>query len=173
MNIVVMNGSPNAGGNTDFLVNGFCQGAREAGNHVSVFRLSEMGLCGCSGCNACKTAPDRQCIHQDDMADLQKAAGQAEMIVFASPIFFFAPSSWLQMGIERFHNTGFPKSLKKAALILSSGGDGVYGAALAQFRDMTGYFRLQTMGILTAYGSQNKSQEKQKEAFALGQSIQS
>lgn len=170
MNIVIMDGSPVTDGNTDWLIQGFVKGAESAGHHVDVFRLSAMNLCGCSGCDVCKTKEDRSCVHADEMPELEAAAENAQMIVFASPIFFFSPSSWLQMGIERFHNTGFPKSLKKSAMLLSSGGSNVYGAALAQYQDITSYFGLQNMGVLTAHGMENKSREKYEQAFALGQS---
>lgn len=173
MNIIVLNGSPDLHGNTEWLIEGFKSGAELAGHKVSVFNLSEMDLCGCRGCNACKENETHECVQNDDMNQLFAAAKEAEMIVFASPIYFFSPSSWLQMGIECFHSIGFPKSLKQSAYLLTSGGAGVYSAALAQYRMITGYFGLQNDGVVTAHGAENKTSQKFEEAKKLGESLKS
>lgn len=65
---------------------------------------------------------------------------------------------------------GKPLKAKKAALLLSSGSDGVYDAATAQFKAYMGYAGIEAAGIITAHGDENKSEAKLNEIkdFAKG-----
>jgi multimeric flavodoxin WrbA len=96
----------------------------------------------------------------------------AEMIVLASPIYYHGYSGQLQCAINRIYALDRPKHLKKAALFLSSGASGVYDGAIFAYRNsFIEYLGLQDMGIITAYGFENKSSQKLAAAKALGESL--
>lgn len=66
-NIIILNGSPRAKGNTSALTAAFTRGAEEAGNKVTEFHLSEMNINGCLGCWGGGKDPDHPCTQRDDM----------------------------------------------------------------------------------------------------------
>lgn len=89
MNIVVLNGSPRPHGNTAFLVDAFREGAQEAGHTVTVLPVASMKIAGCLGCEYCHGRGQGKCIQKDDHPQVIAALGQAELLVLASPIYFF------------------------------------------------------------------------------------
>lgn len=172
MNILVLNGSPRPNGNTFAMVKSFSEGAKEAGHTVTVLQVGNNKIAGCLGCEYCHTKGDGVCIQKDDMQEVYAALEEAEMLVLASPVYYFTLSGQLQCVIHRTYAIGVPPKLKKAALILSSGSDGVYEAAIRQYQDaLIDYMELEDAGIITAYGSQNQSAGKLKELLDFGRSL--
>ena len=88
MNIVVLSGSPRKGANTDTMVEAFAETAREAGHTVEVIRVASKKIAGCLGCQYC-FAHEGTCVQKDDMADVIESLKGADMVVFASPIYWF------------------------------------------------------------------------------------
>ena len=81
-------------------------------------------------------------------------------------------SGQLQCAINRIYALDKPKKLKKAALILSSGSDHVYGGAIYEYQNsFLNYLRLEDMGIYTAYDQQNQSPEKLEALYQFGRSL--
>ena len=76
----------------------------------------------------------------------------------------------MEAAIQRVYCIGKPLKAKKAALLLSSGSDGVYDAATSQFKAYMGYAGIEAAGIITAHGDENKSEAKLNEIkdFAKG-----
>jgi len=94
------------------------------------------------------------------------------MIVLASPVYYHSFTGQLQCAINRIYALDRPANLKKAALILSSGSDQVYDGAIYEYQNsFLDYLKLENMGIFTAYGKQNKSEEKLEELKAFGKSL--
>jgi multimeric flavodoxin WrbA len=172
MKIIVLNGSPRPNGNTTALVKAFKEGAETTGNKVEVFNIAQMHIAGCKACEYCHTKGNGHCIQSDDMQKVYPVLDMAEMIVLASPIYYHGYSGQLQCAINRIYALDRPKHLKKAALFLSSGASGVYdGAIFAYKNSFIDYLGLQDMGIITAYGFENKSSQKLAAAKALGEKL--
>ena len=94
------------------------------------------------------------------------------MIVLASPVYYHSFTVQLQCAINRIYALDKPKNLIKAALILCSGSDEVYGGAIYEYQNsFLDYLKLEDMGIVTAFGDQNKSPEKEQEMYQLGKSL--
>jgi NAD(P)H-dependent FMN reductase len=102
------------------------------------------------------------------MQELYPLIAETEMLVIASPIYYFGLSAQLQAAIHRTYAIGIPGKLRKAALILSSGSDKVYDGAIFEYRQICEWMKLENIGILTAYGAENKSEEKLAGACELG-----
>lgn len=174
MNILVLNGSPRSQGNTAAMVDAFKKGAEESGHNVEVISVCQKNIAGCMACEYCHTKGNGKCIQKDDMQHIYPLIDEAEMIVIASPVYYHGFSGQLQCAINRIYALDKPKKLKKAALILSSGSDDVYGGAIYEYkRSFIGYLELEDKGIITAYGEQNKSEEKLQEAYFLGKNLES
>ena len=160
MKIIVLNGSPRPSGNTKAMISAFTEGAERAGHEVTVFDVCRMNIKGCLACEYCHTKAFRQCVQKDDMQKIYPVLDEAEMIVLASPIYYHGLSGQLQCTINRIYAQGYPKKLKKAMLLLSSGDHGVYDGAIFTYRNsFLEYLHLEEMGIFTAAGDENKSDE--------------
>lgn len=172
MKILVLNGSPRPKGNTAAMITAYKAGAERVGHTVTVFDVCRMNIKGCLACEYCHTRKFRTCIQQDDMQKIYPALDEADMIVLASPIYYHGFSGQLQCVINRIYAPGYPKKLRKAALLLSSGDKGVYdGAIFAYQNSFIEYLHLEDMGIFTAAGSENQSEELLTRLTAAGAAL--
>lgn len=172
MNILVLNGSPRGDGNTSAMVAALVEGASENGHDITVVPVCQKNIAGCLACEYCHTKGNRKCIQKDDMQEIYPVLDEAEMIVLASPVYYHSLTGQLQCAINRIYALDQPKKLKKAALILSSESDDVYGGAIYEYQNsFLDYLQLEDKGIFTAFGKQNKSVEKQSELRKFGQSL--
>ena len=99
--ILVIQGGGRPKGNTAQLVSSFVEGAEEAGHRVEVISLLKNEVKGCLGCNVCRYG--KPCIQKDGFNDIVPKIKEANMIVFASPLYFWTISSRLKAFIERFY----------------------------------------------------------------------
>lgn len=171
MKILILNGSPTPDGNTAALVNAFKEGAESKGHEVTVVPVAHKKVNGCLSCNYCHNQGKGQCVQKDDMQEIYPLLQDADMITFASPIYYFTMSAQLEAVIQRFYAINHPAKAKYSALLLSSYSPGVYTASIAQYKDMIGYVGMTDKGIVTADNSTNKTPEKLAEAKALGASL--
>ena len=147
MNIVVLSGSPRKGANTDTMVEAFAETAREGGHTVDVVRVASKKIAGCLGCQHCFTH-EGTCVQKDDMADVIESLKGADMVVFASPIYWFDITAQEKAAIDRlyaFGATGFP--FTKTALLLDSHSEGVYDAAIAMYKSTCAYCKWEDAGL--------------------------
>ena len=169
MKITILNGSPRKE-NTAAMAEAFATGAREAGHEVDILQVGKMKINGCLACEYCHTKGEGKCVQKDDMEKVIPAYLDSDMIVFASPVYYFDMSAQLSAAIQRVYCIGKPTKAKQAALLLSSGSDGVYDAAIAQFRAYMAYAGIIDAGVITSHGEENKSEAKLNEIreFAKG-----
>lgn len=172
MKILVLNGSPRPGGNTKQMVNAFAEGAASAGHTVDVVDVCKKKIGGCLACEYCHTKGGGQCIQKDDMAEVYALLNEAELLVLASPIYYHGLSGQLKCVIDRFYSAAYPGKpphLKKAAMLLSSGDDGMYDGALFSFRgDFLDYLGLEDLGVFTAHGTVSPAKLAELRAFGAG-----
>ena len=100
-NILIVLGGVRPNGNTAQLAKAFMQGAAEAGYDVELVSLNRLKVNGCLGCNACRYA--KPCVQRDDFNSLVPKIRRADLIVFASPLYFWTLSSKIKAFIERFY----------------------------------------------------------------------
>ena len=98
-NVVIISSTPRVGGNSEVLANEFAKGAIESGHSVEIIKLREYNLKYCIGCYSChKTG---KCVFNDGMQDLSEKLLKADVIVFATPVYFYSMSGWLKVFIDR------------------------------------------------------------------------
>lgn len=102
--ILVILGGGRANGNTAQLVNEFIKGAIEAGHQTELISLNKLQVNGCTGCNACRYG--KPCVQKDDFIIIIPKVKEADLIVFASPLYFWTISSKIKAFIERFYCIG-------------------------------------------------------------------
>ena len=100
-NILVVMGGGRPKGNTAQLVGAFVKGAEEAGHLVEKVSLLKTEVKGCLGCNACRYG--KPCVQKDGFNELVPKIKGADLVVFASPLYFWTISSKLKAFIERFY----------------------------------------------------------------------
>ncbi len=98
--ILILSGSPRKNGNSDLLCDEFKRGAELSGNTVEKIRVAEKKIHPCSGCYFCRTHGG-ECAHKDDMAELLQKMIDADVIVLASPVYFYSIDAQLKAVIDR------------------------------------------------------------------------
>ena len=99
--ILIVQGGGRANGNTARLVEAFARGAQDAGHQVEKVSLNHLEVRGCLGCNACRYG--KPCVQKDDFSQLIPKILEADLLVFASPLYFWTISAKLKAFIERFY----------------------------------------------------------------------
>lgn len=109
MKIVVINGSPKgSNGSTNVMVKAFLKGARMVGADALNIFLTEKQIQHCKGCHTCWTRGPGQCVIGDDMLQILPLMGGANIIVFASPVYFGNISGMLKVFMDRMTMIGGP-----------------------------------------------------------------
>ncbi len=170
MKIAIFNGSPRKE-NTYAMVEAFREGAQAAGHEVEVCQVGQMKIAGCLACEYCHTKGEGNCVQKDDLEKILPAYKEADMIVFASPIYYFNMTAQMEAAIQRVYCIGKPLKAKKAALLLSSGSDGVYEASIAQFKAYMAYAGIEADKVITAHGDENKTEGKLNEVREYAKSL--
>lgn len=99
--IVILNGSPRKNGNTSALVKKFIEGAESAGNTVTEFFLDKMNINGCKGCFGGHSSKVCPCVQKDDMAEIYPAVRECDIVVFATPLYYWNMSGQIRTAIDR------------------------------------------------------------------------
>ena len=98
-NVLIISSSPRKGGNSDTLCEQFRKGAEEAGNQVEKIRLAELTIDYCAACYACKKTG--HCVKQDDMEQVIDKMRAAQVIVLATPVYFYTMCAQMKTMIDR------------------------------------------------------------------------
>lgn len=98
--VLILAGSPRKGGNSDTMCDAFMRGAQDAGHKVEKIRVAEKKISPCSGCYYC-TRHTGICAHKDDMAEVLQKMIEADVIVLASPVYFYSIDAQLKAVIDR------------------------------------------------------------------------
>ena len=99
--IIILNGSPRAKGNTMGIIKAFTAGAEAAGHTVTRFDLQKMNIHPCIGC--CQGGKDisSPCTQKDDMDKIYPAYREADVVVLASPLYYWTISGQLKCAFDR------------------------------------------------------------------------
>ncbi len=102
-NIVVFDGGYRSTkfSKTTFMVNNFIDGAKEAGAEVEYYKLKDYNINQCTGCYTCWTKTPGECIFKDDMTMLRKKYREADLVVFASPLYIFNVTGIMKTFMDR------------------------------------------------------------------------
>ena len=177
MNILILSGSPRKGGNTDLLVEAFVKGTLQK-HHVEVVSVRDYKVNPCVGCNVCFKSKDNTCVQKDDMTIIYEKMAHTDMLVIASPVYFYGLSAQLKAVIDRCHNPirdTFP--IKKMVLLLVGAASlpELFDSILAQYQLCLNFFKLEDAGRMLVRGVKDKGDIKNtnalNEAFELGQHI--
>lgn len=97
--VLIISASPRKGGNSDLLCDQFLKGAREAGHQAEKIFLPEHKINYCLGCGVCNNT--HVCVQKDGMKPLLDKMAEADVIVLATPVYFYSMDGQLKTFIDR------------------------------------------------------------------------
>lgn len=176
-NVVVLVGSMRKGGNTDLLAQAFIEGASK-NNDVEVISVADYKINPCMGCNSCFTREGHECFQKDDMQKVYEKMKMADIVVIASPVYFYGISAPLKAVIDRLHTPMRNEfHIKKLALILVGAATlpELFDSIKMQYQLVLNFFELEDAGMVLVSGAKDKGDVKNsdglRKAYELGLSI--
>ncbi|KUK13787.1 MAG: NADPH-dependent FMN reductase [bacterium 42_11] len=174
-------GSPRKNSNTQILVEAILKGAEEKGMETKLFRLNEMNIKPCQGCNFCQE--NGICKQKDDMQKLYEAISTCDTLVLGSPIYMSYVTAQTKIFLDRLYALlkigGEPRIPpgKKCVLVFTQGG-GTDGKKIMEniAQILKGAFNMEVKAIvgdnnLNTEGEVRKRKELLKEAYSIGQEL--
>ncbi|MDO5570520.1 MAG: flavodoxin family protein [Bacteroidales bacterium] len=176
MKIVVLTGSSRKKGNSNYLAEQFIKGAKDSGHEVFAFDCAKQKFSPCLACDHCGINGD--CAIKDDFTlILRPQIEQANMVVFASPIYYFGLSAQLKMAIDRFYALNSKMYSKKSALLVAMAdtADATGSYAVDYYKALVGYLKWKDEGIIVAKGLWNAGAvvgtSYAEKSYSLGRNI--
>lgn len=175
MKITSFLGSPRKNGNTAALLDSVLRGA---GTHSGIenesFFLHEMNIAPCRGCNSCKKEGSTGCVVKDDMQKVYSAMAASDIIILASPIYWWSVTAQMKTMIDRIYGMDFRCGRKKIALIMTYEGELPNSGpetTEALFREICDYLKMDAAGVLgicTGTMPVSKNTKAQEDGFRFG-----
>ncbi len=181
MNVIAILGSPRKNGYTAALMNEYIKGLKDKIKDIAVKEvfLYKQKIKPCKACNWCKKLGKDSCKIDDDMQKNYKRVKKADIIIFATPIYWFNMSAQMKLFIDRLYAFNFKKfpSGKKLVLLTTFGDkdEKTSGSinAVKTFKYIANFLKMDF--ILSLEKSSEVSKEKWKkvlkEAYLMGKNI--
>lgn len=156
-NIVIVTGSPRPGSNSTILAKAFAEGAQEAGHNVDIFDSVKNKVEGCIACKKCwsKGVP---CVFDDGFNKFGKLLEQADIVVFATPVYWGTYPAQMKALVDKFFAYGIKRTKVdircNKKFVLLACGDGKKETAFESLKELcesfTEFLQWDFAGIVTA-----------------------
>jgi multimeric flavodoxin WrbA len=175
--VLVLSASPRRGGNSDLLCDQFLMGAQEAGHEAEKIFLKDKNISYCMGCGTCLNGKKR-CPQKDDMAEILEKMIAADVIVMATPVYFYTMNAQMKTLIDRICSR-YTEITNKEFYFIATAADTSKQAmerTIEGFRGFTSCLNeAEEKGIIYGAGAWNmgdiKGQPAMKEAYESGKAI--
>ncbi len=178
--IVILNGSPRRKGNTSVLVRAFTEGAESVGHTVTEFFLDSMNIHGCKGCFGGHSSRECPCVQRDDMDKIYPAVRESDVIVLASPLYYWNMSGQIRTAVDRLFalEEGDGNLLRghdrASALLMAAEGHGFEDVVL-YYNHLLEHLRWKPLGHVLAGGNGEigdiEGKPEISAAYELGKSV--
>ncbi|MDR3765929.1 MAG: flavodoxin family protein [Butyricicoccus sp.] len=121
-NILILSSSPRKNGNSQKLCEAFQRGAEENGNAVKLIRLADKNIGYCKACDYCMRN-NGVCIQKDDMQEILEQYQKADVLVLATPVYFYGVCAQMKTFIDRTYPIWQHLGQKEVYYIVSAGLD--------------------------------------------------
>ena len=177
MKIVILMGSSNPKGSTNILVQSFRKGAEESGHTVEIIDVCHANIRPCTGCVACGYEGD--CVQRDDNLTVREKLLSCDMVVFATPLYYYGMSAQLKAVVDRFcsYNSSLNRRHLKSALLTVAWNvdDWTFDALTAHYQTLVRYINFEDKGMILGYGcgspSMTRSSKSPEQAYKFGKSL--
>ena len=175
--IVILMGSPNPKGSTSILAESFKKGAEESGHKVELINVCKLNVNPCIGCVACGYEGD--CVQKDDNERIRDALLSCDMVVFATPLYYYGMSAQLKIVVDRFcaYNSSLNRKHLRSALLTVAwnADDWTFDALTAHYKTLVRYINFEDMGMVLGCGcgtpSMTRASKYPEQAYKLGKSL--
>ena len=177
MKIIVLMGSPNKHGSTSILVDEFVRGATESGHDTQVIDVCHGNIHPCTGCVRC--GYEGPCVQKDDVEAIREKLLGADMVVFATPLYYYGMSAQLKTVVDRFcaYNSSLNSRRLRSALLCVAwnADDWTFDAIKAHYKTLVRYIRFEDKGMVLGLGcgspSMTRAGKYPEQAYLLGKSL--
>ena len=175
--VLVLSASPRRGGNSDLLCDQLIRGASEAGNHAGESLMRDKNINYCVACDECKRNGSR-CVQQDDMAEVLDKIAAADVLVMATPVYFYTMAAQMKTLIDRVYSR-YTEICNKEMYFIMTAADGRQQAmerTLEGFRGFTSCLSgSKERGVIYGVGAWNagdiKKSDAMKQAYEMGKQV--
>lgn len=175
--VLVLSSSPRRGGNSDLLCDQFILGAKEADNQTEKIFFRDKEINYCLVCDGCRRNGGN-CVQKDDMAEVLDKMIEADVIVMATPVYFYNMDAQMKTLIDRTYSRYIEISDKEFYFIATAavGSKQALQRTIEGFRGFTSCLNgAKEKGIIYGTSAWNKGDIKgkaaMKEAYELGKNI--
>jgi multimeric flavodoxin WrbA len=176
-NVLVISSSPRKGGNSDLLCDQFMAGVQQNGHHVEKIALKEKKINYCTGCGTCLNGK-KSCPLKDDMAGILDKVIGADVIVMATPVYFYTMCGQMKTFIDRTCARYTEIRNKDFYFIVTAADNNSLAMqrTIEEFRGFTSCLdEPKEKGIIYGTGAWNigdiKKSDAMNKAFAMGKTI--
>lgn len=175
--VLVVSSSPRKCGNSETLAKKFAEGAISSGNEVRVISVRDVDLKFCTGCLYCQSHD--KCVLNDGMNALYSELENADVLVFATPVYYYSVSGQLKTFLDRL-NPLYPRKNKfKEVYLLATAADDDEVAMNGSVSDIQGWVDcfngVELKGVLRGVGVGAKGEIAQtdfpEKAYQMGKNV--
>lgn len=180
MKVLAIQGSPRKSGNTAALLENYLLGLKKNQHaaEIKVINVAEKDIQSCKGCDGCRNSK-RKCVIRDDMQEIYPDILAADILILASPIYWWGITAQAKQFIDRFYALNYNNNFagKKFVLLTTYGGeDPNSGADIIQnmFRDICEYLEMdfsQYYGVCSAEVAVQDNSKAKDDVCQLGRAI--
>lgn len=176
--VLVISTSLRAGSNSERLAERFAQGAQEAGNQVEVISLRDKDLRFCKGCLACLKAG--RCVIQDDANGITDKMRAADVICFATPVYYYEMSGQMKTLLDRANSLYAADYAFREVYLLTASAEEEDSAADGPIHGLEGWIacfeKVRLAGVVRGGGASepgdmSRLPKKLDEAYELGRGV--
>lgn len=159
--ILIITGSPRAGGNTDMLAAAFAEGAEGGGNLVKTFHAGRKHIEGCRVCDTCFST-GKACTFDDDFNELAQLLEWADGLVLATPLYWYTFTAQIKAALDKFYafmNSGGRglNNIRDLYLIAcAADGEEAFEGLIKSYESIVGYLKCDDAGKLIVPGVYEK-----------------
>jgi len=181
MNVLSIVGSPIKNGTTEKLVDELTKGIASTHNKAEINKLflERQNIKACFACQSCQKSLDERCVIQDDMVGNYPKITNADVLVFATPIYWWNVSAQMKLFVDRMYALLYEDDVsnfagKKVIVIMTYGGERPNsGPKIVEkmFEDMCKYLNMElvvTIGVYTGKGSEQEIKEAMEYVYDIG-----
>lgn len=145
MKVLIINGSPHAGGNTSIALDEMVKIFDEEGIDTEIVQIGNKDVRGCVACGTCFT--NGKCVFDDVVNELAPKFEEADGLVIASPVYYASANATLIACLDRlFYSTHFDKTMKVGTSVVVAR----RGGCSATFDELNKYFTLSGMPVASS-----------------------
>lgn len=170
-NILVLTGSPRKNGNSERMANAFIKGAQSVGHETVKFETARKKISDCKDCGAC-WIKGKPCSFQDDFDELAPLLESADVIVIATPLYWFSFTGYIKVTIDKMNaylkeNSKRHLKIKESILLVCGADKGIeiFDGIIVTYKQICKYMNWEDKGVLAVPNVRKKDDIEKTDAL--------